>query len=1321
MNIPLIFISVVLLVYLLISFLYCKKMYLSNKVDKEKAKSYKKAYYTTTIVFAFIILSKFAVEQSVKDLEFGSSFIIDNFIAPILEKKTLTLEIILSFVVVFIFFINVYILPYLLNYIYKPTPEKFVKTVYDPNEIYTILPESKLRNCIYSKTRKNNEETNDLINTFKSLYIAKKVYLDSSRNSNIEISKRVLDFKNEIINDENNFVLLGDAGCGKSTLLFKTFIDIIENDSQNKIFPIFVDLKSINKDNSLTQEIINKYIDLFLNQKFLKYYHNNNKEIDKRILSSNILKQLIKDGYKFIFMLDSLDECAKKNDVIKDFEKLIDGLEEYDANYKFVVALRKSAYKNFTHLFDKQLYPYNVLRVRDYDKAEIKIYIEKLLEQGKIKESDVDDIYRNIEIVTFEEKVNPFIVSMIVNGFISKRKVEFKNKVVDILKDNITRLILDVNESRVCLNYNEKTYEIIGATTQFKKSLIGYDYHKYASFLNSNTATKDYENDLKELKDNTYLVDSDGYFYQKIFGDFYCASFLLNTVKCKNNINNKEYTALLDEIFTRGNYDELFEYLILLTDNNEEELINSPLDIILNHILNKYEQTKDNELKEVIFEKIKIMLESLAKYSTKKIVKDKLPLNINATSNAKTVSIYLYKKFFEFLVSNKLDIDYGYFYHIVSVVDNHNLVVKAILSINDKKQAKKMLSIVRDSYLNLNYQHKLVLFFNKYSFSTLEKEQIKQIITNGKDVKDLSLRELLDLSFYNDYPLDYETLNIDLTKRYFPTIYNLDLFILNYNNSKEDKSVKVVKKDKLLYDSEVNYNSVKFISAYELNEEKVNLNSNILSLFIYSDSHDIIANNIKNSEHIRSVDIDEGIKVLSENCFNKSINLKNIILPVTLKDIQDFALYECHHLQSLIIPDGVTNLGESFIEDCFNLEKVILPKSLKTMGQYAFEDDTSLSIIDFRNNTIDLKEGLFKGCMSITNFESLNISKDTTIIPKQLFLECINLTEVDLSDYNKLESIGSYAFARCANLYKVIFPESLKELKMLTFFECINLKEVTLNSVPKCSKQVFANLTHEIKITINNNGTKIEKTINSNEQFNELITSLNGKLVDDEFVNGIVFEKKNDSTYALDYCFVADLKEFKVEDYKNITISSCNIGALGNQELLNDVIFDENLTCLSEWLFEDCYSLYTVNLEKTKIKVIDKHIFENCYVLKEVSLPDTLRVIDDYAFENCYDLKKVSFKGINCKAHTLIIPEYITNIGECAFHNCKDIYHIIIQGNTKISSFAFDGLINLKSVTFDDDYNFNNIDDCAFVNCNSDIVIKGLISKKDKERLLNAK
>ena len=52
--IPLLIIILVLLVYLFISFLYCKKMYLSKKVEKDQAKSINKAYNIATFIFAFV-------------------------------------------------------------------------------------------------------------------------------------------------------------------------------------------------------------------------------------------------------------------------------------------------------------------------------------------------------------------------------------------------------------------------------------------------------------------------------------------------------------------------------------------------------------------------------------------------------------------------------------------------------------------------------------------------------------------------------------------------------------------------------------------------------------------------------------------------------------------------------------------------------------------------------------------------------------------------------------------------------------------------------------------------------------------------------------------------------------------------------------------------------------------------------------------------------------------------------------------------------------------------------------------------------------------
>ena len=58
-----------------------------------------------------------------------------------------------------------------------------------------------------------------------------------------------------------------------------------------------------------------------------------------------------------------------------------------------------------------------------------------------------------------------------------------------------------------------------------------YKIEDFSSFISSNRALSDYVEDCKILQNNTYLVDSNGYFYQKIFADYYGASFLLSTIE----------------------------------------------------------------------------------------------------------------------------------------------------------------------------------------------------------------------------------------------------------------------------------------------------------------------------------------------------------------------------------------------------------------------------------------------------------------------------------------------------------------------------------------------------------------------------------------------------------------------------------------------------------------------------------------------------------------------------------------------------------------------------------------------------------------------
>ena len=169
---------------------------------------------------------------------------------------------------------------------------------------------------------------------------------------------------------------------------------------------------------------------------------------------------------------------------------------------------------------------------------------------------------------------------------------------------------------------------------------------------------------------------------------------------------------------------------------------------------------------------------------------------------------------------------------------------------------------------------------------------------------------------------------------------------------------------------------------------------------------------------------------------------------------------------------------------------------------------------------------------------------------------------------------------------------------------------------------------------------------------------------------------------------------FDSHTYAGLKIVKTGIGAFGNHRLLNDVIFDENLRELSEWLFEDCKSLYAVNLKNTMISKIPRH---------------------------CFELERMIY--INRPPRTenglLLISSSIKTIGELVFHNCNKIKKIVIESSdTEISSFAFDRLKNLEEVVLPKDT--SRIQNNAFADCPKDVKISGVnISTTEKNRIFS--
>ena len=857
---------------------------------------------------------------------------------------------------------------------------------------------------------------------------------------------------------------------------------------------------------------------------------------------------------------------------------------------------------------------------------------------------------------------------------------------------------------------------IIGINGLLTRNNLSPNNKDLIELLNPNLS-KLYQNEVSILQNNTYLIDNNCNYYQRIFTDFYGSLYLYKVYK----INKEGIIFIINTIFDDyKNYTEVFENLVLIFDGYYDK----DKEVLFDLLQYQIERAQNERKLKNICQIYKIMLKSLFKYSSDKILKDKSPIHCNATYHADEIIEKLYTQVF-FTFSNYLEpeISYDDIFTLVSCINRWDLAIKAIMDLKNVYNAFKfkILSIIRDSFefLNRSNFNSELMDIYEGKFTSVCQQEIYKMATNSKAINKMSLRELLNAFTYNyDHMKISETdinRKINLKRNLFPSIFNLNNY-LKANFSYSQYPLEIVKStDELFYNGEQEYSSIKIINVEEYQNCNYILNEEIITICLYSHEINSIPAFLSSLENLKSIDISPNIQILEKNCFERATNLLNIILPRSLKKMDDFAIYECHRLKNLSIPDSVTYLGESFVEDCFCLKKIGLPSKLKYLGQYAFEECASLSVVNFSDNLVNLLDGTFKSC-DISDFQSLNLPLQLSSIPKICFLDCKSLKELDLSKFEKLQTINNYAFYGCLSLETIIFPSNVQDIKMLAFGNC-PLKKVIFKGIPKqLSKYSFYNENTEITFIFE----QLQKsfTITNQRAFLKMLNSLKIPSDESKYENDIAYiydeEKKG---YILDYSFNQDIKEF---NDKKVPIVGATIGVFGNHELLDDVYLGKSFKTAADWMFEDCYSLYQVNLEDSGIEKINAHMFELCHSLKQIKLPSTIKVIEKHAFESCRNLDSIVFPNTDYNEKILHIPNNVCEIQNHAFHNCEKIQKIIIENsNIIIGKFAFSGLKNLKIIEFSNGIgDINKISDGAF-SCKNrrNVSINISIDTENKKRI----
>ena len=161
----------------------------------------------------------------------------------------------------------------------------------------------------------------------------------------------------------------------------------------------------------------------------------------------------------------------------------------------------------------------------------------------------------------------------------------------------------------------------------------------------------------------------------------------------------------------------------------------------------------------------------------------------------------------------------------------------------------------------------------------------------------------------------------------------------------------------------------------------------------------------------------------------------HVVIPETVKKINDFAFYNQKIIIEVTIPDGVTSIGDFAFANCRNLSSISLPKGLTYIGDYAFASCGSLSSIKLPEGLKSIGCYAFSSCVNLSNILFPN---GLEIIGSRAFINCSNLQSVTIPS----GSIGWWAFNNCSHLSSAVILNNVYEIRDLAFSDCARLNSI---------------------------------------------------------------------------------------------------------------------------------------------------------------------------------------------------------------------------------------------------------------------------------------
>ena len=183
-------------------------------------------------------------------------------------------------------------------------------------------------------------------------------------------------------------------------------------------------------------------------------------------------------------------------------------------------------------------------------------------------------------------------------------------------------------------------------------------------------------------------------------------------------------------------------------------------------------------------------------------------------------------------------------------------------------------------------------------------------------------------------------------------------------------------------------------------------------------------------EHIVVPSSVQGYPVVgvAEKAFDRSTQIKSIVLPESVRFIESQAFAWCRELVKITL--NVSEIGDRAFMGCDSLSRIDFGEKLELIGEKAFAYCPAIVSVALPDSLTRLGAATFEGCR---NLNKILLSDGIRIIENGTFYACDKLRRVELP--SKLEYVDEYAFAYCISLLEMNIP-SRTVINNDAFFEC---------------------------------------------------------------------------------------------------------------------------------------------------------------------------------------------------------------------------------------------------------------------------------------------